>query len=116
MDQRLTDLARRLAAERSAQNRQRLRYSAELQRQVVEAARGASSRGMSRAGVARALGIFDATLRKWLEASAANGQLSRVRVIDERQQPRGLALVTPAGYRLEGLDPATAAAVLRLLA
>lgn len=116
MEQRLTDLARRLAAERVGQNQQRLRYSAELQRQVVEAARAACRRGMSRAGVARALGIFDPTLRKWLEASSASGQLSRVRVIDERQPPRGLALVTPAGYRLEGLDPATAAAVLRLLA
>jgi transposase-like protein len=80
---------------------------------------------------AAALGVSEPTLRTWVQnvSTDARGSLRRVVVTPSTEAPATklprsatklsgssrLTLVTPTGYRLRGLDVASAAALLRVL-
>ena len=105
-------IARSLRGDRSRATR----YPATTRREAVRLARAESARGVAVAATARALGLRPRTLGLWLR-SHRGPQLRRVEVIEASSpqpvEPEARAsVVTPQGYRVEGLD---LAALVRLL-
>ena len=95
-----------------------VRYPAPFRDAVVTLARARVGHGHSRAQVARAVGISFPTLDTWLARPGRPG-LRPVAVVAECEPepaPRSaVVLVTPHGFRVEGLAGAALVAVLRAL-
>ena len=95
-----------------------VRYPAPFRDAVITLARARVGYGESRAQVARAVGISFPTLDTWLARPGRPG-LRPVAVVAERDSelaPRSaVVLVTPHGFRVEGLDGGALIAVLRAL-
>jgi hypothetical protein len=94
-------------------------YSAEQKAFAAGYARTGLAEGRSLMASAIALGVSDPTLRDWMERgpTGSSTPLRRV-VVAPRAEPSsssGLTLITPAGYRIRGLDVGSAAALLRVL-
>lgn len=104
-------------------------YSEEQRAFAASYARTGLAQGRSLMASAAALGVSDPTLRAWVQSTAPSTSLRRVVVTPSTELPasklprpeaklpssRSLTLVTPAGYRLHGLDVASAVALLRVL-
>ena len=93
------------------------RYPAALRQLAVSYWVDAESAGESLSSTATKLGVSEITLARWSELNSeleSGGELREV-VLSAGESPR-LALMTPGGYRVEGLDVATTADLLRLLA
>ena len=86
-------------------------YTAKQREFVLDYARRELGAGSSRAAISRTLGISDGTLTKWLspEKTATRKEFRRVQVKRELHADGDLVLVTPGGYRVEGLDLPSAA-------
>jgi hypothetical protein len=95
-----------------------VRYPAVVREAVVALARTRLGQGQSLARVARGVGVSFPTLTTWL-AGSAEPVLRPVTLAPTSEPvstpPAPLVLVTPEGYRVEGLDGATLVAVLRAL-
>ena len=95
-----------------------IRYPAAFRDAAVALARTRGGHGQSLAHVAREVGVSFPTLAAWLERP---GRLSLrpVAVAPELDPPTErrarIVLVTPQGFRVEGLDGAALVAVLRAL-
>lgn len=92
------------------------RYSGSVRRRAVALVREELARGVALAATARALGLRPRTLGLWLR-SHPRMRLRRVEVAESSQgvpaeREVGATLVTPQGYRVEGLDIAS---LVRLL-
>jgi AraC-like DNA-binding protein len=85
-----------------------------VRERVLEYAFAERAEDKSWATLARELGLSSSTLQRWASgASRRPAPLRRVRVVGERRsEPPRVVLVSPAGYRLEGLDPEQALAML----
>jgi hypothetical protein len=75
--------------------------------------------GVGLAMVAADLGLSESSLSRWIAAERATagdtGRLREVRVAKPEAMSSGLSLVTPRGYRVEGLDAKSALRLLREL-
>jgi len=95
-----------------------VRYPAPVREAVVALARTRLGQGQSLARVARGVGVSFPTLTTWL-AGPAEPALRPVTLVpapDPVAPPSAtIVLVTPEGFRVEGLDGATLVAVLRSL-
>ena len=100
---------------RSRSGQERWRCPVELREQIVRFTRDCQLDGIAAKTVAKELGISDSGLSRWLQA--ADKKLRPVRITDSAAPPRlePLILVTPGGYRLEGLSVSSAADLLRRL-
>lgn len=87
------------------------RYSAELRHLAVSYLEKCLQRGETRGSAARKLGVSELTLKRWQTEGKRNGRLRQVEVID-RKSSDDMVLVTPEGYRVEGLSEP---GVIRLL-
>jgi len=96
-----------------------VRYPGSFRDAVIALARTRVGRGRSRAQVARAVGVSFPTLAAWMERPAPLA-LRPVAVVPEpasAPEPSSrVVLVTPQGFRVEGLDGDALVAVLRALA
>lgn len=108
-----TDQELREEITESRAGQSRWRCPKPLRDRVVERARERKRQGVPLRQTAKALGLSESGLLKWVRV--AEGRIRRVRVVEPPARSTELALVTPSGYRLEGLDAATAAEVLRRL-
>jgi len=104
----IEELAERVAEERRSWTGTRWRCSRPLRQEIVAAAGELVGTGTPVARVASAIGVTAPTLTRWLRSARAGKQtrqhgFRRVEVADVGGSS-GLALVTPAGYRVEGLD------------
>ena len=95
-----------------------VRYPAPFRNAVVTLARTRLGHGQSRAHVAQAVGVSFPTLVAWLQRRSRPG----LRPVALRPEPdpapaprSAVVLVTPQGFRVEGLDGAALVAVLRAL-
>jgi transposase-like protein len=79
------------------------RYSPELRQLGVSYLEECLLKGSSRGSVARNLGVSEYTLKRWQQKEKRKGHLRRVEVID-REPSEQIVLVTPEGYRVEGLS------------
>jgi len=116
------ELRQEVAAEvRSAPGR-RWRSSADLRSKVVSYARVCREGGEPVGDIAERLGLVESTLARWLRAerSTGRGSFRQVAIMAagdaaETEGAAPLCLVTPRGYRVEGLDPRTLAFLLRVV-
>lgn len=94
-----------------------IRYTPALRRRAVAIARKRREAGVAVAAVARELGVRPQALRLWLE-SPPHPRLRRV-AIETVSAPRvdhRPVLITPQGFRVEGLEVARLVELLRGLA
>ena len=87
-----------------------------LREEIVEYTRQRQDAGISVPKVAKELGMSASGLSRWLNAVQAKLRPVRVAEVPPALSSSPLVLVTPDGYRLEGLDAASAAELLRRLA
>jgi hypothetical protein len=109
---RLRSTARRLARGKHPSG---IRYPAPFQHAVVTLARTRMGHGQSLAQIARDVGVSFPTLGAWL-GRPARPVLKPVAVVPETEPSSRVVLVTPQGFRVEGLDHDVLVAVLRALA
>jgi hypothetical protein len=91
------------------------RYPAELQARVVQWAKRRRSAGASWQQIKRELGQRFDTVRRWCQAptTARDRALVPVRVVSEQTVVRTVSVVSPSGFRVDGLTLSEAAALLR---
>lgn len=87
-------------------------YPEKLKKLALAALSEAEERGLGTTSVARELGIHADTLRSWRDATA----LVPVRVIESRTEQSSLVVIAAGGLRIEGLDIAGLAELIRRLA
>ena len=93
------------------------RIPAEAKKVVLDYVKRERSRGRRWSQIADAVGLSSSVLDRWsCGQRSAGGRVVRVAVRDQRPaEQASLILVTPAGYRLEGLDTGHALDLLRAL-
>lgn len=102
------------AITRSRSGQVRWRCPIPLREEIVQFTRDCQRDSISVVKVARELGLSESGLSRWL--NAGKPQLRPVRIsATPTAKDAGLVLVTPGGYRLEGLNAASAVDLLRRL-
>jgi hypothetical protein len=91
------------------------RYPTELRQRVVAWATRRHAQGASWQTIKAELGQRFDTVRRWCLSAGSSRALARVRVVAERAEPRLVSVVSPAGFRIDGVTMAEAAALLREL-
>ena len=109
MDDRGMEL--RAALEQIRVGRTRWRCPAGLRSEVVGYVGERRSKGERIGRIAWDLGLSEPTLIRW--GQAASGRFREVQVADPAMTSSVLCLVTPRGYRLEGLTERQAIRILR---
>jgi transposase-like protein len=110
MDKEAAILRRDLARVETGRGR---RYPAELRARVVTWARRRRAAGASWEEIKRELGQKFDTVRRWCVDHGETKALVPVRVVATQVPSRTLSVVSPAGFRIDGLSAAEAAALLR---
>jgi hypothetical protein len=110
----------RSAVERSLGGRpgRGTRYREDLRQEAIALARTGMLEGKSLGRLAEELGIGPVTLTRWLEKGGAGEPLRPVEVQREEEKPgqaSSLVVVTPSGWRIEGLRLADIPELLRAL-
>ena len=117
-------LNRELAEGRTLRRSKKWRCPPELQSRVVSYAKVCRDRGEPYFDIAVRLGLVESTLTRWFRTEKAKDQpgFRSVSIVrrDEKEptaQPFAsqLTLLTPQGYRVEGLDAQSLAYLLRIL-
>lgn len=93
----------------------RLRYTPELRAEALDYARERMAAGGGLKAVTKELGVGRYTLRGWLAAPKQAQAFRRVEVTDEPGRGGHLVVYGPRGLRIEGLDVAGVAELLRRL-
>ena len=95
------------------------RYSTELRGRVTAWAQGRRQAGVSWVDIAQELGVGLDTVRRWCVSKkpsvVASRSLLPVRVVESSAASAKLVLVSPNGFRVEGLTLTEAASLLRAL-
>ena len=86
-----------------------------LRREIVDYARERQLGGAGFKLIARETGLTRETIRNWLRMPRSDRELIPVAVVPEVVAHGAIILVSPRGYRVEGLDVESAAALLRML-
>ena len=103
MDASLRSFRKRAREENRGRAGRSLRYSRELRLDAVRYLKRRKRAGGTLQGVASELGVSWWSLSRWHQESERGGALVRVEVT-ESQESSELSLVTPRGYRVEGLS------------
>ena len=103
---------------RGTTSRRSVRYPASLRREILGFARHRRSAGESLKEIARDLGLPWQTLHRWLERSPRR-RFRPVAVVasppESADSGPAITIVSPQGFRVEGLDLASAADLLKRL-
>ena len=118
------ELQRELDEGRGMGRSKKWRCPLELQSRVVSYTKVCRERGEPYFDIAVRLGLVESTLTRWFRTEKPKAQpgfrsVSIVRSNENESAEKigasGLSLVTPRGYRVEGLDAQTLAYLLRIL-
>ena len=109
MENEVRKLCATLARRKGGRGR---RFAPELRRQISAVGRGLRNEGQSWFRIGREIGLPGETVRRVCETAPG---FVAVKVVDEAGS-RGLVVVAPSGYRVEGLDVAMVVALLARLA
>jgi transposase-like protein len=125
MDAALAELKAEWQKQKRVGGGRRPIFSEQMRRAGQEYAQQQIKIGATKAAIARDLGVSETTVWRWAHpGELATDQLKAgiafkaVRVVAEQEHRRTamtVSLVTPRGYRIEGLDLASAALLLREL-
>jgi len=118
-------LSQELGEIRTSRHNKRWRCPPEMQSRVVSYAKVCRERGEPFFDIAVRLGLVESTLSRWFRTEKAKEQpgfrsVSIVRKDDNEEtmahpSASRLRLLTPQGYRIEGLDAQTLVYLLRVL-
>lgn len=116
-------LKREIAVELESRPGKRWRCPAGLRSRVVSYARVCRERGEPLLDISNRLGLVESTLARWLRADrkelAAGFRSVSIVASEEHHEPEvvggPLRLITPGGYRVDGLDAQTLAFLLRVV-
>jgi len=110
-EESMNQRARRFREQASRENHGRvgvrLRYSTQLRREAVRYCEERKRQGWSLKAVAEELGVHAWSLSRWTRGLEGQGELRKVEVVGrEKNRPSVglLTLVSPEGFRVEGLD------------
>lgn len=92
--------------------KERWQCSPGLKKKIVHFAQQQSHRGSSRKALAASLGVSTEALYRWRRQTKS--PIKPVAILEEAYE-QSLALITPGGSRLEGLDLDSAAELIRRL-
>ena len=114
MDQQAARLRRELSRVEKGRGK---RYPAELRARVSEWARQRHAEGASWEAIKRELGQRFDTVRRWCSSERAPvaRAIVPVRVVSEPSAERVVSVVSPLGFRIDGVRLSEAAALLREL-
>jgi transposase-like protein len=119
MDDRVAKLQPRVRALHRGQAGSQIRYPEDLRAEIIAVARAGRTAGRSVYRLAREIGVSAPTLIEWLRRPT-RGHLRQVAVapatVTTMTSTRNPVVVTPHGFRIEGLDLAGLVTVLRDLA
>jgi transposase-like protein len=90
-------------------------FSGDLKRRATAWITKRRAEGITVAEVASELGLAPGTVLKWSAQSKSTRALVPVEVVAERSPEHAVSVVSPAGFRVEGLSLIEAAALLRAL-
>ena len=93
-----------------------IRYKAELREQVVVHAMSAMASGETLQSIAQCLDLAAVTLRRWMRPVAGGPRVRPVMLAAPERSSAGCVIVSPGGYRVEGLSVDEAARMLAILA
>jgi hypothetical protein len=117
MDGRVRRLRSRLEALSRGKAPRGVRYPVELRGEVVALAREAPGAGMGAGALAKQLGLPPGTITRW-GRHVPRQRVRRIRIAPTppagMSPPSAPVLVTPQGWRIEGLDVTTLLRVLQL--
>lgn len=112
--QRFKALVRQLMGGRRGRG---VRYPQVVRQEAVRLADEALASGASLSGIAGSLGVGEMTLSRWLEPARVG--LREVEILGAEPAVRssavGVVLVSPSGFRVEGLELPQVAELLRAL-
>jgi hypothetical protein len=113
MDRELHDLRRELSGIERGPGRW---YPPTLRERITRWTRRRRSDGASLREIGDEIGMSWETLRRWSTSTAESPPaFVPVEVVDDHRGDHALAIVTPAGYRIEGITIADAIALVREL-
>lgn len=113
MRTKLNEIRRLLKGHEPARGR---RYPARVRDAVTGYALERRDAGASWSTIEGELGMRYETVRRWCHATTREAGIVPVEVVLEDVPPRSeVAIVSPSGYRLEGLEPGEAVAALKAL-
>lgn len=98
----------------AVETRSGLRYDPDLKLKILAYVHRRRAEGAPQKTVAAEVGVSWMTLRRWLD-DATSQSSARLVPVDLVEPAQVLALVTPRGFRLEGLTPRQALELLRHL-
>jgi hypothetical protein len=110
METEIRKLRAALARRESGRGR---RFSPELRHQISGVGRRMRREGTTWIGIGAALGLPMATVRRLCDGEA--GGFAPVEIVDDGGKSAGLVLVTPTGFRVEGLNAHGAVTLIRHL-
>lgn len=113
MDETLRALRKR-AREENRRSEKRRRYSRELREEAVAYVARRKREGASVERIASELGVSSVSLSRWSRAMGNTKSLVPVEIIANEEGSR-LSLLTPRGYRVEGLSEASAVRLVERL-
>lgn len=102
MDAGARRFRKQVRAENEGRRGTRLRYSEELRAEAVRYLERRRQEGVSAKQAASELGVSGWSLSRWSRASWS--KLRRVEVVETATDATLLTLVTPRGYRIDGLS------------
>jgi len=111
MDGKAKSFRKRSREENRGRSRVGRRYSRQLRGDAGAYLERRKGSGASVEQVASELGVSSVSLSRWSQATVRSGSVVPVEVVENESTPE-LSLVTPRGYRIEGLSEAT---VVRLV-
>jgi len=118
MQARTEELRQAIEQQRSAARNGRWRCAPSVRQEVVAHARFLQECGESVGSVASGLGVSESALSRWLSEAEGQSGFRQAKVVAApavMDEGGVLVLVTPGGYRVEGLGLRSIAALLREL-
>ena len=103
MDAKVKEFRKRARLENGGRGGRSLRYSRELRMEAVSYLARKKREGVGQDRVASELGVSGWSLSRWVQESGRRVGLVPVEVT-ETEESTGPSLVTPRGYRVEGLS------------
>ena len=92
-----------------------MRYSESLRAEAISFVKEGLEHGLSVVSCSKLLSVSDKTLYDWLRKANGGNDLRRVEVSDAKDTDVVGVLVSPSGWRIEGLSMEALTTLLRLL-
>ena len=115
MEERARVFREAVTAQASGRAGRSMRYSESLRKEATSFVKEGLGQGLSVVSCSKLLGVSDKTLYEWLRKDDIVHGLRRVEVSDVSEADNAGVLVSPSGWRVEGLNLEALTTLLRQL-